>query len=67
MSQRRKGWPRYLGNTNTMEVHDLDNETSQCQIEEIIEAGHAVPFKTLEAAKAADYDNCDWCLGDSKR
>ncbi len=65
MAQRRTVWPQYLGNTNSMEVHDLDNEKSQCQIDEIIEAGHAVPFKTLRAALAAGYDRCH--LGGSTR
>ena len=30
---------QYLGNTNKMEVHDLDNEKTNCQIDEIIAAG----------------------------
>jgi hypothetical protein len=25
---------RYLGNTNTLEVHDTDNEKANCQLEE---------------------------------
>ena len=40
---RRSGEPtdgrRYVGNVNTMEVHDLDNEqtgANECQIDEII-------------------------------
>lgn len=35
---------RYLGNTNKKEVHDLQNEKTQCQIDEILAAGHAVGF-----------------------
>lgn len=58
---------QYLGNTNTTEVHDLDNEQTQCQIDEITAAGHETPFKTLKAAENAGYDHCHWCLGDSKR
>lgn len=60
---------RYLANANPskMEVHDLDNEKAQCQIDEIIRAGHDRPFTTLQAAHAAGYDNCYWCLGNSQR
>jgi hypothetical protein len=58
---------RYLGNTNTTEVHDLDNEQANCQIDEIIRAGHDTPFNTLSAAHAGGYDNCAYCLGGSTR
>lgn len=58
---------RYLGNRNTKEVHDLDNENSNCQISEIISAGHDVPFTTLDAAHRSGYDNGHWCIGGSTR
>jgi hypothetical protein len=61
---------QYLGNVDKMEVHDLDNEKAgpnQCQIDEIIRAGHDRPFTTLAAARAAGHDNCYWCLGGSTR
>ena len=58
---------QYCGNTNKMEVHDLDNEKVNCQIDEIIRAGHDRPFLTLSSAKAVGYDNCSWCLGSSSR
>jgi len=58
---------RYLGNVNKMEVHDLDNEHTLCQIDEIIAAGHDRPYNSLSAAHSAGYDNGHWCLGDSKR
>jgi hypothetical protein len=64
---RRANGKRFLGNTNTREVHDLDNEETRCQIGTIIRNGHARFFDTLSAAKKAGYDNCHWCLGDSKR
>lgn len=60
-------WKQYCGNTNTKEVHDLDKETTNCQIEEIIDAGHAKPFDTLEDAHDEGYDNCAYCLGGSTR
>lgn len=58
---------RYLGNTNKTEVHDLDSETTNCQIDEIIKAGHDKPFKSHSDAKSAGYDNCAYCLGGSTR
>lgn len=54
------GEKRYLGNSNTEEVHDLDNEQTNCQIGEI-KKEHIVCFSTLSAAKKAGYDNCAWC------
>ena len=64
---RRQDGKRFLGNTNTKEVHDLDNENANCQIDEIIRADHAVTFNTLEEAKRAGYDNGHWCIGGSSR
>lgn len=58
---------RYCGNSNTKEVHDLDNENANCQIDEIIAAGHDVPFNTLEDAHNAGYDNGHYCIGGSTR
>lgn len=61
---------RYLGNTNNLEVHDLDNEDTAgngCQINEIIGAGHDKPFNSLPDAHGADYDNCAKRLSGSTR
>ena len=60
---------RFLGNTNTTEVHDLWNEQRQCQIDEILSAGHAVGFipDSLEEAHRNGYDNCAYCIGGSQR
>jgi hypothetical protein len=68
----RRNSYRYLGNTNKMQVHDLDNEDtspSGCQIDEIIRAGHAVRFTpdTLETAHRDGYRDCDKCLPSSWR
>jgi hypothetical protein len=68
----RRNSYRYLGNKNTMEVHDLDNEdTSEggCQIDEILAAGHGVTFNpdTLATAHSHGYDNCAKCLSGSQR
>lgn len=68
---RRPKNKRYLGNSdkNNMEVHDLENEKEQCQIDEIIRAGNAVVFTpdTLEQAHKEGYDNGAYCLGGSNR
>lgn len=72
---RRPGPPtygkRFVGNRNPghMEVHDLDKENVRCQIDEIIQAGHAVTFipDTLAQAHRQGYDNCAYCLGGSVR
>ncbi|MEO1085582.1 MAG: hypothetical protein AAFY88_15180 [Acidobacteriota bacterium] len=64
---RRYGNPwrgaKYLGNSNTKEIHDLDLETPQCQIGKIVAAGHGLPFTSLAVAHALGYDDCAWCLG----
>lgn len=73
---RRQGPPtdgkRFVGNTNSTEVHDLDNEQTgpnECQIDEIIKARHAVTFApdTLDQAHRQRYDNCAYCIGGSRR
>jgi hypothetical protein len=58
---------RYLGNTNKLEIHDLDSERTNCQIDEVIRAGHDKPFISLSSAHGAGYDNCAYCLGASAR
>jgi hypothetical protein len=60
---------RYLANTSPskLEVHDLDNEQTLCQINEIIAAGHDRPYDSLSGARAAGFDNCAYCLGASTR
>lgn len=68
---RRSGYPlygaRYCGNINTKEVHDLDNEKLLCQINEIIQAGHAKPFNSIIEAHREGFDNCAYCIGGSTR
>ena len=68
MARRYEGhmWgQQYLGNTAKNQVHDLDNEKTgpnECQIGEIIKAGHDTPFTSLADAHKAGYDDCDYCL-----
>ncbi len=73
---RRTGPPtngkQYVGNTNNTEVHDLDNEqtgANRCQIDEFILAKHAVTFTpdALVQAHSRGYDNCAYCIGNSRR
>lgn len=60
---------RYLANTSPSkkEVHDLDNETTRCQIDEIIQAKNDKPYDSQKAANDDGYDNCARCIGNSSR
>jgi len=62
---------RYLGNSSPSkkEVHDLHNEKTNCQINEILKSGNAVGFDpdTLQQAHSEGYDNCAYCIGSSTR
>ena len=49
------------------EVHDLDNEQTNCQIDEIIAANHDVYYDALAQAHADGYDNGHYCIGGSTR
>lgn len=68
MARRKKGnmnGEQYLGNTDKMEVHDLDNEKTgknECQVDEITDAAHDKPYTTLKAAHDDGYEDCDYCL-----
>jgi len=59
---------RYLANKSPskMEVHDLDNEQTRCQIDEIIKAKNDKPYDSKKAAADDGYDNCAHCIGDSQ-
>ena len=58
---------RYIGNTNTNQVHDLDNEDTRengCQIDEIkIEHVRTFSPDSLEEGHREGFENCDKCLG----
>ncbi len=60
---------RYLANTSRskLEVHDLDNENTNCQINEIIQARNDKPYTSLQTAHRDGYDNCHYCIGGSGR
>ena len=56
---------RYLADTSPgkREVHDLDPEMEECHIDDIISAGNAEPFRSQSDAKAAGFDDCQYCIG----
>lgn len=72
MARRHRGrmsGEQYLANANPSqrEVHDLDKETGGCQIDKIIAAGHDRPYTSLPQAQRDGYDNCNHCIGNSRR
>ena len=58
---------RFLANTRSKEVHDLDNETERCQIDKITAAGNDKPYIFLHQAHQDGYDNCANCMIGSLR
>lgn len=66
---RRIGRPlwdaQYCADTKRWMVHDLDEERSSCEIDEIVRAGQARPFMRLAAAEAAGFTACPKCIGGS--
>ena len=56
---------RYLANKNTHEIHDLENEQVNCQINEI-KPEHRVSLQSIEDVKRwiekFGYNGCKWCL-----
>jgi hypothetical protein len=58
---------RYLGNINTLEVHDTHNEQPNCRLD-VISVDHRRWYHTIQEAKNDHpFDNCHWCLGGSTR
>lgn len=55
---------RYLGNSDSMVVHDLRNEQTNCQISEVL-VENRVSFSpdTLMEAKKLGYTPGEWCIG----
>jgi hypothetical protein len=56
---------RLLGNSATRELHDLDNEKSGCQIEEI-RPDHRIYFRSEAEAERLGYDYCAHCYGKAR-
>lgn len=60
------GGLRYVGDRDTMTVHDLWNRDSEaCGVDELVERRLAVRFDpdTLEQAFWEGFDYCDTCFG----
>ena len=62
---------RFIANTDYrhLEVHDLDNEKTGCQIDELMRGGNYkyLPNNTEEGLVSwlrdnPSYDGCNWCL-----
>ena len=55
----------YLANSNTSEIHDLNNTKDGCELEKIKEE-HKIPLATLtevlDYINNKDYDGCIHCL-----
>ena len=65
MSRRFEGrlaGERWLGNKKKKEVHDLEKEKPDCQIEEIIRTENDISFRTIEDAHQQGYENCPFCV-----
>ena len=68
---RRYNFPfngkQFIGNTNTNEVHNLDNEQTSCNIN-LIKVEHVKTFSpdTYSEAKRMRFDNCAHCIGNSR-
>lgn len=53
---------RYLADTLRRDVHDLDRETGECRIDEIIYSSRAKPYPTLVLAHGDGYQDCTRCM-----
>ena len=52
---------KYKGNMNGQR-HDLDNESRNCQVDEIIRGGLDRPYESLPDARRDDYNPCTFCV-----
>ncbi len=53
---------RFLGNTRTLELHDRENRSPNCQIDEIAPS-RRVYFDRFSDGIEAGHDPCRWCFG----
>lgn len=56
---------RFLLNNSTKEIHDLENESSMCHINQINIKNIKMYESENEVKELVTYDNCDgcsWCL-----
>jgi hypothetical protein len=53
---------RYLGNSETEELHDVENKKKSCQLDEIrVDRRHY--FNSIDEALSLGYDYCAFCFG----
>ena len=57
---------RFLGDSNAKVVHDLEKEKQQCNIDVIVRLGKEQPFKSLKDANVEGFNNCQFCLNNTK-
>jgi hypothetical protein len=59
--------PRFLGNANTKEIHDLSKTTNACRVDRMKDK-NKVFFETLGDVERAisdeGYNGCKWCLAE---
>ncbi|SRR6266496_873907 len=53
---------RYLGNSHSREVHDVENRKADCQLDKI-RFDRRIFFGTAEQAVELGYDKCAFCFG----
>ncbi|MDR3628482.1 MAG: hypothetical protein P4L45_16675 [Ignavibacteriaceae bacterium] len=53
---------KYLGNSESKELHDLDKVKQQCNIDNIVNSGNEIPFSTLKEALSEGFIQCSHCL-----
>ena len=55
---------KYLGNKEKKEVHNLEAEKPECNIEQIIQAEYDIAFRTIDDAHDQGYSHCPYCMED---
>jgi len=58
---------RYLADRNITEVHDLDNERKECQIDIIINYGFEKPYESLNQAYWDGFRRCKHCIKNTNK
>ncbi len=53
---------RFMADSRTRIVHDLEKEKGKCLIDEIVRTGKELPFKNLNDAVAEGYSKCSYCF-----
>jgi hypothetical protein len=55
---------RYVGNTESKVLHDLDNEKKECKISEIDSRFGLAMFEWFSVPKEMGYKGCQYCMPD---